>query len=74
MCIFGGWLRFFMYAPQAALPPADTLRARWVAPTTPPQNPKVVLAPGTYQARADLQTFNNIKVDSVAPITFVVVS
>lgn len=32
-------------------PPGDTIRAEWLAPTTPQQSPKVVLTPGEYKAR-----------------------
>ena len=64
---------FLMYAPHATLPPGDTLRGRWVAPTTPVQSPKVVLAPGMYQARVFLPYFYEIKVDSIPSISFVVV-
>lgn len=65
---------FEEYDRHASLPPRDTLRARWLAPTTPAQHAKVVLAPGTYQARVDAPYFYNIKVDPIPDITFDVVS
>ena len=63
---------FLMIAPRAYLAPGDTLHARWRAPTTPPQNPKVVLAPGTYQATVGLPYLYGVNVDPIQPITFMV--
>ncbi len=63
---------FLMNAPIDHLAPRDTLREIWKAPTTPRQNPKIVLKPGLYQARVDLPYFHQATVDPVPPIPFVV--
>ncbi len=63
---------FAMTPSRAYLAPGDTLLERWRAPTTPQQYPKVVLAPGTYQAKVVVPYFYGVNVNPIEPITFVV--
>ena len=55
------------------LPPGQNLQGGWQAPTTPAQNPKVVLSPGSYTATVSFPTFDQAKVNPVSPITFSIV-
>ncbi len=54
------------------LMPYGVLKATWKAPTTPPQYPKVILSPGSYEARVVFVGFNQVKVESVPGITILV--
>lgn len=52
----------------------DTLKGRWTAPTTPPQNPKVVLSPGSYKAKVVYPAFDQeVTVKPVSPVDFTVI-
>ncbi len=53
--------------------PGDSLRGSWQAPTTPPQNPKIVLSPGAYEAKVLFPDFRQIKVNPVSSIKFSVI-
>jgi len=55
------------------LSPGHSLNETWLAPTTPAQDPKVVLEPGEYKALVHYPSFEEAMVDSVAPILFSVV-
>ncbi len=55
------------------LAPGDTMRAQWKAPNTPARIPKVVLAPGTYQAWVGFPNFHEAKVNPIPTIAFIVV-
>lgn len=53
--------------------PGKALSGSWKAPNTPAQNPKVVLAPGTYEASVAFSQFEEAKVNPVSTITFSVI-
>ncbi|MBW6457675.1 MAG: hypothetical protein K0B52_00785 [FCB group bacterium] len=53
--------------------PGDTIRAEWLAPTTPDQFPKVVLAPGTYKARVISRLFDLEEISAPEDIAFSVI-
>ena len=53
--------------------PGKALANSWKAPNTPAQNPKVVLAPGTYEASVSFSQFDEAKVDPVPTISFSVI-
>jgi len=55
------------------LAPGRALQGAWKAPNTPAQNPKVVLAPGSYEAHVSFRNFEQVKVNQVSPITFSIV-
>jgi hypothetical protein len=50
--------------------PGQSLQGEWKAPNTPAQNPKVLLNPGSYQAKVLFPNFNQAKVNPVSSITF----
>ena len=50
--------------------PGESLQGVWRAPTTPVQNPKVVLNLGTYSATVSFPSFDQAKVNPVSPIIF----
>ena len=53
--------------------PGKALAGSWKAPNTPAQNPKVMLAAGTYQASVSFSQFEEAKVNPVSTITFSVI-
>lgn len=53
--------------------PGASLQGRWRAPNTGPQNPKVVLSPGMYEASVSFATFDQVRVNPVSRIAFSVV-
>jgi hypothetical protein len=55
------------------LPPNQTLRYGWRAPTPVCQNMMTTLVPGTYQAYVFFPTFDGVNVASVAPISFTII-
>jgi hypothetical protein len=57
---------------DAFLAPADTMRGHWLAPTTPEQEPKVMLPSGLYKARAIYPDFEGADVFPIDEITFLV--
>lgn len=61
---------FLMDAPHRYLSPGQSLQTEWKAPTTPAQNPKVMLTSGSYEATVYFPSFYEIKIDPVSPITF----
>ena len=59
---------FTQDATRRYLMPDSVLKATWKAPTTPPQFPKVILTPGSYEAKVVFIGFNQVKVESVPGI------
>jgi hypothetical protein len=55
------------------VPPGDTLRARWRAPSSPARVEKLILAPGSYEAEVSFPWFAEAKFRALPPITFSVV-
>lgn len=53
--------------------PGDTMKAEWLAPTTPWQDPKYILEPGVYMACIISQIFDHEKIRSVSDIKFSVI-
>jgi len=53
--------------------PGEALSGSWRAPTTPAQEPRVILAPGVYQANVIFSTFDQVRIKTVAQINFLVV-
>jgi len=56
-----------------SLAPGDTLKNQWTAPNTINQIPKVILTPGSYQAKVLYPSFGQSKADSYLIINFQVV-
>ena len=52
--------------------PGDTLQARWRAPITPAQKPRVRLVQGVYNAGVTFPTFPGRTVSPIEPIPFAV--
>lgn len=50
----------------------ETMSASWVAPNTKYQEPKVVLSPGTYQAKVSFPKFRETTIDPPSPVEFTV--
>jgi len=53
--------------------PGQSLQGVWQAPTTPAQNPKVILNPGSYEVKVLFPNFEQAKVNPVSAIKFDVV-
>ncbi len=61
---------FLMIAITGHLQPGQSLRESWRAPNTPARNPKIVLQPGSYEARLSFVGFDEVKVKLASPIMF----
>jgi hypothetical protein len=59
-----------MYVGKGRLSPDQKLDINWKAPTTPEQNPKVILQPGMYKALVFYPNFNEAKINKISPISF----
>jgi hypothetical protein len=66
-------LDFYLPVFDDYFPPGDTIRAEWLAPTTPQQSPKVVLTPGVYKARVISWIFNLEEIPAPEDIPFSVI-
>jgi hypothetical protein len=53
--------------------PGDSLIGDWEAPNTPAQSPRVVLSPGSYQAKVLYPAFEQTETNSVSTINFAIV-
>ena len=56
-----------------SIAPGDSLQGSWRAPTTPAQNPKIILSQGSYEAKVLFPNFKQVKVNSVSSIKFSVI-
>ncbi len=53
--------------------PGDTIKAEWLAPTTPWQDPKCILESGIYKASVISPIFDHEKIRSVSDIQFSII-
>ncbi len=53
--------------------PGDSMKSTWLAPTTPWQEPKITLSPGSYQMMVDFPQFNLLQTDTIPDITFTII-
>jgi len=51
----------------------QSLQGEWQAPTTPAQNPKIILRPGSYNAKVLFPDFKQAKINPVSSIKFSVI-
>jgi hypothetical protein len=64
---------FPMVATTGRLEPGQSLQEYWRAPNTPARDPRIVLTPGLYQARASFVSFDKVEVKKVPPIAFSII-
>ncbi len=55
------------------VPPGDTLKARWRAPSSPARVEKLVLAPGYYKAAVSFPWLSETMFGALPPVAFTVV-
>ncbi|MFA6619059.1 MAG: hypothetical protein WCT23_08335 [Candidatus Neomarinimicrobiota bacterium] len=53
--------------------PGDSMTSTWLAPTTPWQDPKVTLSPGSYRMDVEFPQFSILRTDTITAINFTVI-
>ena len=53
--------------------PGDSMTGTWLAPTTPWQDPVVILSPGEYRAIVDFPQFIALQTDTIGAIDFTII-
>lgn len=53
--------------------PGASMTSTWLAPTTPWQDPKVILCPGSYRMDVEFPEFSILRTDTIANINFTVI-